>query len=249
MAVLDFPSAPTVGQLHPNPMVAGVPQYKWDGTAWITVIAAEMITFVQRTGDTMTGFLTLSAQPTADMHAVPKSYVDGGVADIPGKVSKAGGAEGIMTGLLTLSGPPTAALHAATRAYVDSKVIPSGTSTLFTQAAAPVGWTKSATHNNKALRVVNTAGGGSGGVQPFSTAFGRTTTDYATLDTNTMASHAHNGADGNAIMTGANDYTVSPGGPYGLGYNGCSTVGNSWGHLHGIDIRVQYVDAIICTKD
>lgn len=35
MAALDFPSSPTVGQLYPTPVVAGIPQYKWDGSTWV----------------------------------------------------------------------------------------------------------------------------------------------------------------------------------------------------------------------
>lgn len=40
---------------------------------------------------------------------------------------------------------------------------PAGTVMPFFQAAAPTGWTMVTTHNNKMLRVINTAGGGSGG--------------------------------------------------------------------------------------
>jgi hypothetical protein len=31
---LDFPSPPSVGQIYPNPAVAGVPQWQWDGSEW-----------------------------------------------------------------------------------------------------------------------------------------------------------------------------------------------------------------------
>lgn len=48
-------------------------------------------------------------------------------------------------------------------------VIPAGTVMLFYQASAPVGWTQVVTQNDKALRVVSTAGGGSGGTHPLST--------------------------------------------------------------------------------
>ena len=48
---------------------------------------------------------------------------------------------------------------------------PSGTKMLFQQTAAPTGWTKDATHNNKALRVVSGTAG-SGGSSAFTTAFG-----------------------------------------------------------------------------
>jgi hypothetical protein len=65
---------------------------------------------VNKSGDTMTGLLTLSGAPTAAMHAATKAYADT-------KLPLAGGT---LTGLLTLSGSPTASLHAATKAYVDA---------------------------------------------------------------------------------------------------------------------------------
>ena len=48
-------------------------------------------------------------------------------------------------------------------------IFPTGTDWVFFQAAAPTGWTKQTTHNNKALRLVSGTGGGSGGTQPFTT--------------------------------------------------------------------------------
>src|SRR4051812_452923 len=34
---VNFPSGPTVGQLYPDPAVAGLPQYVWDGVAWVGI--------------------------------------------------------------------------------------------------------------------------------------------------------------------------------------------------------------------
>ena len=60
-----------------------------DGSNWVTLIAyikshAAGITqnagdarYVQKSGDTMTGALTLSGEPTNDLHATTKKYVDG----------------------------------------------------------------------------------------------------------------------------------------------------------------------------
>jgi len=63
----------------------------------------------------------------------------------------------------------------ATGAVTSTKVasgllIPSGTVMLFVQTAAPTGWTKSTTHNDKALRVVSGAAS-SGGNTAFSATF------------------------------------------------------------------------------
>ncbi len=78
---------------------------------------------VSKAGDTMTGKLTLDGDPTQNLHAATKSYVDTlnstalGVAN--NKVSKSGDT---MTGKLTLDGDPTAPLHAATKQYVDGQI-------------------------------------------------------------------------------------------------------------------------------
>jgi len=139
MAAMDFPPTPTVGQLYPDPPTVGVPQYRWDGGAWLAVSTPEDLSYVRRTGDTMSGpltmsgapaMITLAAEPTADLHAATKLYVDAGVGGVggglAGKVAKAGDT---MTGPLvmsgapatvTLSGDPTAVLHAATKQYVDT---------------------------------------------------------------------------------------------------------------------------------
>ena len=61
-------------------------------------------------------------------------------------------------------------------------LIPAGTVMVFYQAAAPVGWTKVTTHNDKTLRVVSGSGGGSGGTVLLSAGLGHT---------HTVASHVH----------------------------------------------------------
>jgi hypothetical protein len=94
--------------------------------------------------------------------------------------------------------------------------VPSGTAMLFQQTSAPTGWTKSTTHNDKALRVVSGTAG-SGGSTAMSTALGTPSVSgtvgisgapavgnlavsmsgnvavgNTTLSTNTIPSHRHN---------------------------------------------------------
>jgi len=59
-----------------------------------------------------------------------------------------------------------------------------GTKMVFFQASAPVGWTQDMAHNDKALRVVSTAGGGSAGTHNLST-------PPSTEHTHTGPSHNH----------------------------------------------------------
>lgn len=123
--------------------------------------------------------------------------------------------------------------------------VPSGTAMLFVQAAAPMGWTRQTTHNDKALRIVsgNTTVS-SGGSVPFSTAFARTSTDGSSLSSAQLASHAHAGVGGSTtrVSTAAANY-------YAGASSSTGSAGSNAAHSHGIDLRVQYVDAIIATKD
>ena len=84
---------------------------------------------------------------------------------------------------------------ATARATLDVPTIPSGTVMAFFQAAAPTGWTQVTTHNNKALRVVSGAGGGSGGSVAFTTAFASQavsgTVGNTTLTSSQIPSHDH----------------------------------------------------------
>lgn len=68
-------------------------------------------------GDTLTGYLTLHADPSDNLHAATKQYVDSADSNIRSNhVSLSGDT---LTGYLTLHDDPTDALHAATKQYVD----------------------------------------------------------------------------------------------------------------------------------
>jgi hypothetical protein len=69
---------------------------------------------VLKSGDTMTGQLVLSGDPSVALGAATKQYVDNAGAT---KLNLSGGT---MTGQLVLSGDPSVALGAATKQYVDA---------------------------------------------------------------------------------------------------------------------------------
>ena len=79
-------------------------------------VQGQIDTKVAKAGDTMTGHLTLNADPTALLHASTKQYTDTQDAL---KVAKSGDT---MTGALVLPGDPTTNLQAAPKQYVDSTV-------------------------------------------------------------------------------------------------------------------------------
>jgi hypothetical protein len=148
---------------------------------------------------------------------------------------------------------------------------PSGTKMLFQQTAAPTGWTKDTTHDNKALRVVSGTVG-SGGSVAFTTAFASQAVSGSigntTLTTSQIPSHTHNlggnnstgqgiptrgwdRADGRSIcLTDATNVqrTSANGGTIIYSEGG----GGSHNHTFtgtAINLAVQYVDLIIATKD
>lgn len=97
----------------------------------------DLSSFLKKTGDTMTGALTLHSQPIEDMHAATKKYVDDNTLDtvdlsnrlsnfytnevmdikLDNKVDISGSA---MTGPLVLSNDPTQDAQATTKRYVDN---------------------------------------------------------------------------------------------------------------------------------
>ena len=151
-------------------------------------------------------------------------------------------------------------------------IIPQNSVTLFFESAAPTGWTKLTTHNNKALRVVSGTGGGFGsggssgpGGQPFTSTFttvpvsGTVTTSGSvgghTLSLAELPTHAHRAGSAIGINpqpgSGVNGRDTNTSGP------DTSSVGSNQPHSHpfsgsatpwsaSINMSLSYVDIILC---
>jgi len=86
---------------------------------------------------------------------------------------------------------------------------PSGTKMTFQQTAAPTGWTKDTTHDNKALRVVSGTAG-SGGSVNFTTAFGSQNVGATALTSAQIPGHTHTfSGSGSAASAGAHTHGIS----------------------------------------
>jgi microcystin-dependent protein len=171
-----------------------------------------------------------------------------------------------------LQAPPSSAFSAFINTFLAATsasaalalLIPSGTPMLFQQTSAPTGWTKQTTHNDKALRVVSGTAS-SGGSVAFSTVFSKTATDATTLTTTQMPVHAHNVTDpththtdnsmvsaGTLLEAGAVFQLFVPtGGTTAAAFTSITiaNAGSGGSHTHPMDIRTQFVDIIIATKD
>lgn len=140
---------------------------------------------------------------------------------------------------------------------------PSGTKMLFQQTAAPTGWTKDTSHNNKALRIVSGTAS-SGGSTAFTSVFTSRTIAQVNLPavnfTGTLPDHQHT----IAVFQSPISYQPTSGGPetplsYGAGATNKQTAAgttsatsisvSSGGSGTALDFAVQYVDVIIATKD
>jgi hypothetical protein len=130
----------------------------------------------------------------------------------------------------------------------------SGTTLLFYQAAAPIGWTKITTHDNKALRVVGGAGGGSGGTSAFTDVFtsrGVPLPQHSHGVTDPTHTHAwgyEDGQIGSGLRAGSSatfysrSRNVQNSGT-GIGIDNAGTASAS------MDFAVQYIDVIVCSKN
>lgn len=124
----------------------------------------------------------------------------------------------------------------------------SGTSMVFRQTAAPLGWTKQTAIDNYGLRVVagavsTTAGTG------FSTVFSQSTTQATAITIDQMPNHAHatNANSNVAVPLGAQQ-----GGSFSVPFRGDATIsgtGSNQGHLHAVNLTLAYTDVIIATKN
>ena len=149
-------------------------------------------------------------------------------------------------------------------------IVPQSTTSVFFQTSAPTGWAKVTTHNDKTLRVVGPGnGGGSGGSISFTSAFPNSTKPISAsasisgtvgphvLSTPQLPSHTHaNGGHIGLTPTGGGDVSSGPG--WSRSFPGVGSNGGNQAHAHpfsggsasfstSLDLRVQYINVIVCS--
>ena len=150
-----------------------------------------------------------------------------------------------------------ASVARATLGAAPASLIPPGTVMSFFQATAPAGWTQVTTHHNKALRVVGSTGGDSGGSVAFTSAFtsqavsgwnSATTLTSAQIPAHTHSLSVYGTSGGGANPSGGGGGVIT-----GMPITDAGT-GGGGSHSHiftgtAINLAVQYIDIIIASKD
>lgn len=161
----------------------------------------------------------------------------------------------------------TAAQVAAAIESSLSSEFASGTRLTFQQTAAPTGWTKDTSHNNKAMRLVSGTVG-TGGSTAFTSVFTSRTIAEANLPSHTHSFSATSSSNGSHTHTYANaggtdsvsrgtssSFTYADASPGSTSSDGShthtvsGTTGNGSGSGTAMDFAVQYVDFTISQKD
>mgnify|MGYP001569355156 CR=1 FL=1 len=189
---------------------------------------------------TATGTYTLAGTPTITAPAISAPVLSGST-----------------TGTYTLAGTPTITSPTITSPTINSKTITSpavvltgdvGTIALFQQTAAPTGWTKVATQNDKCLRVVSGAAG-TGGATAFSSVFGAGKVVGGTaISVAQMPAHQHT-ADSVIFNAGTSSPTTGGAGSVTGTSQAIPLQGGGATHDHTLSLDLQFVDIILAQKD
>jgi hypothetical protein len=194
-------------------LAAGEKVFIWsDGTNFYKINA---ITSVSWTG----GIVSIANPTTAPAFTV--AGTQGGVPYFSSSSAWASSAAGTAGQVLTSNG---------SSAPTWQTILPSGTLMLFQQTAAPTGWTKQTTHNDKALRVVSGAAS-SGGSSSFSTVF---TNQTPTITTSGLSAGA---TTLTLSQTPSHDHYV------GRAFCGCGTPALAAGYLYYSDVSTPNVNS------
>lgn len=213
---------------------------------------------------------------TAQLSGLASTYLPIAGGTMTGAIDM--GSTNKITNLATPTISTDATTKAYVDAQISGGGIPAGTRIVFAQAAAPSGWTQVTTYNNYAMRVVSGTGAGTGGSVGFTTAFASQpvtgsvslsglsvsgSVQGATLSQSQMPSHVH-GLQYNimvtnlanvawvqgAYMQGINfdTYPTGGGGSHSHGFSG-SVSGTASFSGNSINMAVQYLDVIVCSKN
>lgn len=215
----------------------------------ISITGVTTVTTLNASNISVTGILTASTSVVTSNLSASGNITASGSVSATGNVSSGSVTINASSQNITGVNSVTSSSGFFNTQGHEAATFPSGTALLFYQASAPTGWTKSTSHNDKALRVVSGSGGGSGGSTAFSTVMASRTPGGSVSGTNSsgavsnttiseaqMPSHQHgttfNGADDTNPPRNVGNMTVwADNAPFsGTAYSDYRGSSNSHGH-------------------
>ncbi len=126
-----------------------------------------------------------------------------------------------------------------------------GTTLLFWQAVAPIGWTRIVTQNDKLLRVVSANGGplGGGGTNAFSVVNAQTVVGNHTLSTAECPTGLITGNFAVSVSNTTVQFHDGTGQTLGTNNSNVIDHGGNGSHNHTITMSIQYIDVILASKN
>ncbi len=264
--------APSTVNDSARAMMASVAKWR-DDLGGVTSTSGTSTAYVATTNQSFASLAALSGKRiTVQVHTASGPAATLAVDGLTAKAILRSGSTAVGTGDMQPATPYDVLYNVGTDKYYvlgslgANAAFVAGTAVVFYQTAAPTGWTKSTTNNDKALRVVSGSGGVAGGTTAFTSVFAARTIARANLpNTDFMADGAGNipvvsdtagagQAETTKTIVVASNATVSGGA--GLSFAGAN-VPKIGGHIYlngnltqtTMDFATQYIDVIVCTKD
>lgn len=260
-STVNLPEGQAPGSLNDaaRAMMAAIAKKRDDDSGVITSAG----TSTAYTATTYEGFTSLSDGLTVTLRmdetngATPTLNVDSlGAKAIQGVSGTAIAAGKLLAGgIYKFTYSTSAVAWIVSGLFSETVELVSGTVMLFVQTSAPTGWTKSTTHNNKAIRIVSGTAS-SGGSTAFTSVFA-SRTPAGTVGSTTLAigdipSHSHTTTFGGSDITSVTTSGSQTAADSTTGST--QNAGGGTGHTHSfsgtsMDFAVQYVDVIAAAKD
>ncbi|MDH5179770.1 MAG: phage tail protein [Gammaproteobacteria bacterium] len=254
--VLSGEASHAIGDLNDVSVVSGSKVLFLDGTHTLAAnlsLSNPDIELIAESSEAIIDAVGFQVTLTGNRTIARLRIINAGTGNVivSGAGSSFAGIDMVLSDLSSAAGVLSSAAGTNGGSLIDGNRVdafPSGTRMLFQQSTAPAGWTKDVTHNDKALRIVS----GSvvnGGSVAFSTVFSRIATDGHVLSISEIPSHTHgvkvSRSGGGSLLV----ESTAAGGTETNMPDKASAAGGGGSHLHNIDLRVQYVDVIIASKD
>ena len=230
----------------------------WDGVKGVLLVGKGVDNEAIKLGVGSDDFI-LTADSTTASGLSWKSSFAGNAATASNLTGTPNITVGIVTATSFVKSGGTASQYLMADGSTTTTFFAAGTTLLFYNETAPTGWIQVTTHNDKALRVVSGAGGGSDGSTAFTSVFAsRSVPLLEHSHSITDPGHSHGmtiqydqsaGSGFPKPYPGGNRYSTTGADWINANFTGINATNNSGTAGAAMDFAVQYIDVILCSKN